>query len=93
MPERLPKTDFGRVLQTLTGGDIDFIVIGGLAAIMHGSGRTTCDVDVVYARTPANMEQIVKALAPFEPYLRGAEPGLPFKFDGRTIRNGLTSPF
>ena len=89
MPERLPKTDFSRVLQTLAGGGIDFIVIGGLAAIMHGVGRATYDVDVVYARTPANMERIVEALAPFEPYLRGAEPGLPFKFDARTIRNGL----
>lgn len=89
MPERLPKTDFRRVLCALTGGDIDFIVIGGLAAIMHGLGRTTYDVDVVYARTPANMQRIVKALAPFEPYLRGVAPGLPFKFDDRTLRNGL----
>jgi predicted nucleotidyltransferase len=89
MPKKLPKTDFRRVLSALTGGEIDFIVIGGLAAIMHGVGRTTYDVDVVYARTPANMQRIVNALAPFEPYLRGAEPGLPFKFDERTLRNGL----
>lgn len=89
MPERVPKTDFRRVLRALTDAEIDFIVIGGLAAIMHGAGRATYDVDVVYARTPGNMQRIVKALAPFEPYLRGAEPGLPFKFDERTIHNGL----
>jgi predicted nucleotidyltransferase len=89
MPEPLPKTDFRRVLRALTDDNIDFIVIGGLAAIMHGVGRTTYDVDVVYARTSANMQRIVKALAPFQPYLRGAIPGLPFKFDERTIRNGL----
>jgi hypothetical protein len=35
------------------------------------------------------MQRIVIALAPFEPYLRGMAPGLPFKFDERTLRNGL----
>src|SRR5207302_1796100 len=89
MPERLPQTDFDRVLRALTSESVDFILIGGLAAIIHGSARTTYDVDVVYARAPANLARIVKALAPFQPYLRGVPPGLPFHFDERTLRNGL----
>lgn len=89
MPEQLPRTDFRRVLQALTSEPIEFILIGGLAAIVHGVGRSTYDVDVVYARTPLNFQRIVKVLKPFQPYLRGAVPGLPFYFDERTLRNGL----
>lgn len=36
---------------------------------------------------------MVKALAPFRPYPRGAPPGLPFVFDAGTIRNGLNFTF
>jgi predicted nucleotidyltransferase len=89
MSAPLPETDFAQLLRTLTSANIDFIVIGGLAAIVHGVGRATYDVDVVYARTPENMARIVQALSPLEPYVRGAPPGLPFKLDERTLRNGL----
>lgn len=32
--------------------------------------------------------RLLRALAPFAPYLRGAPPGLPFRLDAQTIRNG-----
>lgn len=89
MPKRLPKTDFEATLRALTTAEVDFIVIGGVAAIVHGLGRTTYDVDVVYARSPANYQRIVRALSPFQPYLRSAPAGLPFALDERTLRAGL----
>lgn len=46
MFEKVPQTDFSRALQALTSEPIEFIVIGGLAAIIHGAGRSTYDVDV-----------------------------------------------
>src|ERR1051326_7900777 len=60
---------------------VRFIVIGGWAAIIHGSAHNTNDVDVVYARDPENLRRLVEALTPWKPYLRGAPPGLPFRFD------------
>jgi hypothetical protein len=60
-----------------------------MAAILHGSARVTFDVDVVYSRTPENIERLVAALAPHDPYLREAPPNLPFSWDAKTIRNGL----
>ena len=42
-----------------------------------------------YGRIKSNIAKIVSALTPHEPYLRGAPPGLPFKFDEPTLRNGL----
>ena len=37
----------------------------------------------------ANIQKLVRCLAPYSPYLRGAPPGLPFQFDERTVRMGL----
>ena len=48
-------TDFGGLLQALAKSDVEFIIIGGVAAAFHGAIRTTRDLDVVYRRTPGNM--------------------------------------
>lgn len=82
-------TNFAALIHTLTDAGVEYILVGGVAATVHGSARLTRDVDVVYARTPANIERLVLALAPHAPYLRGAPPGLPFSWDERTISRGL----
>lgn len=69
------STDFEGLLHALDAGGVEFILIGGLAGIVHGSARATYDVDVVYARTPENIHRLAAALAPLKPYLRGAPPG------------------
>lgn len=76
-------------LKVLADGGVEFILIGGAAAIVHGSARVTEDIDVVYARSPANIERLVNALAAHHPYLRGVPAGLPFQFDADTVRRGL----
>lgn len=83
------KTDFGKVIRTLKDGKVDFIVIGGLAGMAHGLARATFDVDVVYSRSCTNIQRIVRTLKPYEPYLRGAPPGLPFSWDEKTVQMGL----
>ena len=82
-------TDFQRLVGSLAEGDVDFVIVGGLAATVHGSARLTQNIDVVYARDEANLARLVEALAPFEPYLRGAPPGLPFEWSADTLRRGL----
>lgn len=82
-------TNFPALLATLSKGGVEFIVIGGLAASVHGSARVTTDVDVVYRRTDANISRMLAALEPLSPSLRGAPPGLPFLFDLPTIKRGL----
>lgn len=68
---------------------VEFIVVGGVAAIAHGASRLTQDLDVVYRRTPDNLQRLVNSLAPYSPYLRGAPPGLPFRWDTETVLRGL----
>ena len=76
-------------LRVLAGGQVEFIVVGGVAARAHGSARLTNDLDVLYRRTVENIARVVVALAGHSPYLRGAPPGLPFHWDADTVRKGL----
>jgi predicted nucleotidyltransferase len=81
--------DFPKLLRLLTEHDVAFIIIGGVAAVIHGSSRLTQDLDIVYHRSPQNLARLVQALAEQSPYLRGAPPGLPFQWSVATLRMGL----
>jgi predicted nucleotidyltransferase len=85
----LIEPNFREILPMLMRAGVRFIVIGGGASIAHGLARTTYDVDVVYARDAENVRSLAAALQPYQPYLRGAPPGLPFHWDEATIRAGL----
>jgi hypothetical protein len=82
-------TDLERLLGALAAAEVELILVGGLAANAHGAIRTTRDIDVVYARDTENLARIERALTPYEPYLRGAPPGLPFRLDVPTLQAGL----
>lgn len=82
-------TDFEQLFHALGEAAVEFIIVGGLAATIHGSSRLTQDVDVVYERSDDNLERLVAAIRPFGPYLRGAPPGLPFEWSAATLRRGL----
>ncbi|MGH9916295.1 MAG: hypothetical protein ACRD63_13535, partial [Pyrinomonadaceae bacterium] len=82
-------TNFRTLIHALAHNRVEFIIVGGAAATAHGSARLTEDLDIVYRRTQENMRRLVDALAKYEPYLRGAPPGLPFNFEERTILHGL----
>jgi hypothetical protein len=82
-------TDFKALIDTLVNAHVDFILVGGVAATVHGAARLTLDVDVVYSRRTENIARLSAALADHKPYLRGAPPGLPFQWDASTIERGL----
>lgn len=80
---------FQQLLPVLATHEVRFIIIGGVAGMVHGAARATYDIDVVYARDPDNIRRLAAALRPHQPYLRGAPPGLPFTWDESTIQAGL----
>ena len=82
-------TDIAGLVRLLAGAHAECIIVGGVAANLLGSARTTVDLDVLYRRTDDNMRRLVDALAPHRPYLRGAPPGLPFVLDLTTLKRGL----
>lgn len=57
------------MLQRLTGlfsslkrSDVRYVVIGGIAAVLHGVPRATFDVDILIEATRGNVERLLAAL-------------------------------
>lgn len=82
-------TDIETLLAVLSDEGVEFVIVGGVAATVHGSSRLTSDLDILYGRSRDNLARLVRALTPLRPYLRGAPEGLPFSFDEETLRRGL----
>ena len=82
-----------RQLVFLAEHGIEFVVVGGVAATLHGSSYVTHDLDVCYSRDGANLERLARALKSVNARLRGAPEGLPFILDAETLRRGLNFTF
>ena len=76
------------MVRRLVQARVEFVIVGGMSAILQGSTLVTLDLDLCYRRTPDNIARLVSALAPLDPRPRGFPPELPFVFDERTLRLG-----
>ena len=72
---------------------IDCVLVGGVAATVHGSSIPTQDLDICYLRDPGNLTKVVKALRSVNATLRGAPKNIPFILDEETLRRGLNFTF
>jgi hypothetical protein len=86
-------TDTQGLLQALVDGNVEFVLIGGVAGQLLGSPIVTYDLDVCHARDDANLERLAVVLAELHAELRGAPSGLPFRLDAQTLRNGDSFTF
>lgn len=82
------KFDPLAILQVLQSKEVDFVLIGGIAAAAHGSPSVTQDLNVCYSRQRKNVEQLAKALHELEARLRGAPEDVPFLLDAKTLEMG-----
>src|SRR5687768_9278697 len=80
-------------LQVLNAHNVDFVVIGGIAGRLWGSPTVTRDLDICYARTPANLERLAAALLQIHAKLRGVSEAVPFRLDARTLAAGDSFTF
>jgi hypothetical protein len=53
---------FADLLELLAQHEVDFIVVGMTAGILHGAPVTTVDLDIVHRRTPENVGRLLRAL-------------------------------
>jgi hypothetical protein len=83
-----PPLNANRILRTLLAHDVRFVVIGGIAANLHGAALLTKDLDVMYERERGNLRRLAAALAELRARRRDvpAEPRMPV--DERTLVNG-----
>jgi hypothetical protein len=73
------------LLDHLTGHGVDFVIVGGIAAVLHGSERNTFDLDICPAQDSANLDALGTALVEIDARLRGIEDDVPFIPDGRSL--------
>lgn len=52
-----------RVLRALNDAGVRYLVVGGVAVVLHGRLRTTADLDLWVELSPANLQRAVRALA------------------------------
>lgn len=76
------------LIEALADGGVDFVIIGGLAGVAHGSSYPTYDLDVMYDGDPENLERLASVLRGVGATLRGAPPDRPFQLDARTLGEG-----
>ena len=86
MPE-WPRFELAAMLRRLDAAGVEFVVIGGIAAIAHGSPQITQDLDIVVATSDANLERLGRALQDMNATLRGVAEDVPFVPDARAFRH------
>lgn len=69
-----------RMLSVLAAEGVQFVLVGGMAAILHGDVGVTVDLDVVPERAPANLDHLARALRTLGARIRteGEPEGLAF---------------
>jgi hypothetical protein len=91
LPPKAPN--LRQLLGPLVRHGVDFVLIGGMAGVAHGSNYPSFDLDVIYSRDRANIARLVSALEEIGVRLRGAPADLPFLLDARTIENDTNFTF
>lgn len=78
------------LLSRLAAADVQFVIIGGLAAQAHGSPSITADVDIVPSWDPANLAKVAVVLDDITAIRHGVPPGGPRlpPLDARTLLAG-----
>jgi hypothetical protein len=74
------------ILRRLTSRGVDYVVIGGIAAVLHGSAQATYDLDICYATDRGNLAALGDVLTSLGARLKGVEEAVPFVPDERTLR-------
>ena len=62
--------DVGQLLRRLVDAGVEFIVVGGAAAVLHGAPITTEDLDIVHRRTPENVSRLKNLLEDLNAHVR-----------------------
>ncbi len=77
------------ILAELAAENVRFVLIGGMAAILHGDAGVTVDLDIAPALDAANLDRLAVALDRLDAHIRteGTPGGLSFDCSGAFLRN------
>jgi len=65
-----PSVDYLAILRTLHQHEVEFIIVGGVCAVLHGAPLATFDLDVVHSREPRNLTRLMAALEELNAHYR-----------------------
>jgi hypothetical protein len=77
-----------KIVEALAKFDCNFIIVGGISAVLQGAPIVTQDIDVCYRRDPENLTRIAAALKEFPLRLRGLPEDVPNLFDRHSLEFG-----
>jgi predicted nucleotidyltransferase len=66
----MPERSFSSIIRALRDGAVDFILVGGLAAVVCGVPVDTFDVDVVHSRESGNIDRLLAVLESLDAIVR-----------------------
>ena len=70
MPRHPSAADLPALLAKLCDAGVEFIIVGGAAAVIHGAPITTNDLDIVHQRTPENVARLLDVLLGLDATMR-----------------------
>ena len=76
-----------RICTILNDEGVDYVVVGGFAAVVHGSSLPTRDIDVVPSRTSENLDRLALALRRMNAMIRTDGDPVPAPLDGPFLAN------
>ncbi len=62
MPPRVRPQRNLALLERLTDAGVEFCIVGGIAAVLHGATRSTVDLDIAAPFTESNLRRLLGAL-------------------------------
>jgi hypothetical protein len=71
-----------RICSILLEEEVEFVVLGGFAAIVRGSSLPTRDIDVIPSRDRSNLDRLGRALTRMNAKIRISDDPVPTKIDG-----------
>jgi hypothetical protein len=89
VPGRPEDFDPDRIFGALCAHGVAFVVIGGIARVLHGSAQATGGSDVLVARDVANLKKLAAALGDLDARLMAGREALDFGADLDRLRRGL----
>lgn len=67
---------YQRLIETLTRHGVEFVIVGGVAAVLHGAPVTTFDLDALFRVNERNVQRLLTALQELQARYRGHTPPL-----------------
>jgi len=86
----IPAPDLGALLEALLDAGVNFILVGGLAAVVQGAPLTTMDADIVHQCASDNIERLADLLESLQAvYRRPDDKTIPVNKDDLSGRGHL----